>query len=390
MRKTPVALSYCAIFLRAEMQHIYRQVNGLRRFDSVVLTEHRENADLFPFEKILQIPKPSIGVFARLWKKFRLREPSLVYRGQYDALRSVVDPVDASILHVYFGHTGVHLLPFLERWDRPAVVSFHGMDAMPRPQHKNYEENLRRLFQVVPLILVRSRSLQEVLVRRGCPEEKIRINRTSVPFDHFPFVHRETPATGEWNLLQASRLIEKKGIDLTLRAFAGFVSEHPRAKLVIAGEGPLRESLESLAGELGIAHAVCFRGFCSPAGLFQEMKQAHIFLHPSRVTGGQDQEGVPNAMLEAMATGLPVLATNHGGIPEAVRDGVSGILVPENDPEALLQGLRQFATQPDSTLKMGAAAAESVREEYSPDVQISRLEDCYDEAILLHSRKTLR
>jgi colanic acid/amylovoran biosynthesis glycosyltransferase len=263
------------------------------------------------------------------------------------------------------------------------VVSFHGMDAMPRLQHKNYLPGLQRLFQIVPLVLVRSQSLGRVLVERGCPPDKIRLNRTSVPLDAFPEVvrpgDRQSNSTG-CMIIQASRLIEKKGLDLSLSAFANVARDFPGSRLILVGEGPLLESLQQQAKDLGIAGAVEFPGFLPPAELARRFTSADLFIHPSRVTSAEDQEGVPNSMLEAMATGLPVLATRHGGIPEVVEDGVHGLLCPENDAAALSQGLRRLLTEPLTRLEMGRNAAQMVRTEFSVDRRIAALEDCYDEA----------
>ena len=376
----PLVLSYCAIFLRPEMQHIYRQVTGLTRYRTVVLTEERREKSLYPFSQVEVIPPPRRAPLQRLYRKFILREPSLVYRGHYDALRSVVDRHPADLMHIYFGHSGVHLLPFIERWPHPTVVSFHGMDAMPRPEHPTYLPRLQRLLQRVPLVMVRSRSLGRVLEQRGCDPEKIRLNRTSVPLAGFPWQARQAPSDGAWQVVQSARLIEKKGLDVTLRAFAEFRREFPAAELSLIGEGPLREALEAQATELGIAGAVHFRGFLSPETLNQALATAHIFVHPSRRTSAEDQEGVPNAMLEAMATGLPVVATEHGGIPEVIRHGENGWLCPENDAPAVAAGLLALARQPEWAWALGAAGAQTVQAEFSPERALAALEAIYDEA----------
>jgi colanic acid/amylovoran biosynthesis glycosyltransferase len=94
----------------------------------------------------------------------------------------------------------------------------------------------------------------------------------------------------------------------------------------------------------------------------------------------QNQEGVPNSMLEAMATGLPVVATTHGGIPEAVTHERTGLLVPERDPEALFQAMRQITSEPDLLYILGQSASRAVREEFEQGKQIEKLESYYDEA----------
>ena len=104
------------------------------------------------------------------------------------------------------------------------------------------------------------------------------------------------------------------------------------------------EQLRALASELGVGGRVRFTGFLSQAELRKLYEGSHLFLHPSELGADGNQEGVPNSMLEAMATGLPVLATRHGGIPEAVETG--GILVAEGDDEALAGAMRELASNP--------------------------------------------
>ena len=124
-----------------------------------------------------------------------------------------------------------------------------------------------------------------------------------------------------------------------------------------------------------------FPGFLNQTQLNALYASAHLFLHPSELTENQDQEGIPTSMLEAMSTGLPVAATLHGGIPEAVRDGFSGFLVPERDPAALAAALRRFVQSPDTLQQMGRAASQSVRAEFEQSRAVAKLEACYDEAI---------
>ncbi len=177
--------------------------------------------------------------------------------------------------------------------------------------------------------------------------------------------------------MQAGRLIEKKGLPVTLRAFAKFLRRYPDATLTIAGEGPLRGRLQDLARELKIDNRVSFTGFISQEQLRDLYYLSHIFLHPSQTGSDGNQEGIPNSMLEAMASGLPVFATRHGGIPEAIENGVSGVLVPEHDHEELARALLSAAQAPDFLSRIARSGAEVVHEKFDLRVQARRLEDIY-------------
>jgi len=366
------------------MLHIYRQVKALRGVDTFVVTKEVQNAERFPFHSVEVIPKRRTNLLVHGWLKFVERRPPIVYRGEYQTLDSLLRRHRADLMHIYFGHTGVHLLPFIEQWHKPCVVSFHGADVAHKPEIKDYPGKLRRLFNAVPLVFARSQSLAGRLVQLGCPPEKLRINRTGIPLNEFPLFDRQPPRDGKWKVVQACRLIPKKGVATSLRAFAIFKKDYPAAQFFIAGKGPLQPELEMLAGGLGIARDVHFLGFLSQPRLRELYGSSHLFLHPSEISPNQDQEGVPNSVLEAMATGLPVVATRHGGIPEAVDHGRTGFLVAEEDHVSLANAMQLIASSPIVLGEMGARAHATVVERFEQDTQIDQLESFYEEAISLH------
>jgi colanic acid/amylovoran biosynthesis glycosyltransferase len=377
----PIVASYCTTFLKPEMLHIYRQVTGLQRYSTFVVAKERTHAEKFPFADVEMVPrKPRKNFIRRFYLKHIRKLPAIYYRGELQGLMKIFRRREADLMHIYFGHTGVHLLPFIQGWDRPCVVSFHGADVMLREHQPEYERQLRDLLRTVPLVLARSISLCERLKALGCPPEKIRLNRTGIPLAEFPFSERAPAASGAWRFVQACRLIPKKGLRVSLQAFAAFRSRFPAARFVIAGEGPLKSDLQKCIAELGLSGSVELRGFLGQSELARLYAESHFFLHPSQLTEDQNQEGIPNSMLEAMATGLPVVATFHGGIPEAVTHGQTGFLVPERDHAALTEAMVRLAESPALWNAMGRAAAESVRKNFEHTAQVARLEDCYDEA----------
>ena len=379
----PVVASYCTTFLKPEMLHIYRQVRSLRGYETFVMTKALQNSERFPFPDIELIPKPPTNPFRHGWLKWVKRTPPIIYRGEYKMLSNLLDRRGADLMHIYFGHTGVHLLPFIEQWHKPCVVSFHGADVAEKKDIPHYAPKLRSLFDAVPLVLARSRSLAERLLNLGCPPERLRINRTGLPLDEFPFVRRQVPSEGRWRFMQACRLIPKKGVATSLCAFAIFQKDFPNSELVIVGKGPLQAHLEELTEELGIASKVRFRGFLSQQELMALYANSHFFLHPSETPPDQNQEGIPNSILEAMSTGLPVLATQHGGIPEAVDQGRTGLLVEERDFVGLAEAMKAAVRSPMIFLEMGALASQSVAANFEQREQIRQLEAHYDEAIAL-------
>ena len=379
--KSRVAL-YCATFLKPEMLHIYRQICAIQRLEKTVFTQKREGADRFPFDDVVELPRSPWRWLNRVINKQLLDRPMLRTMRETSQLRGEFEERGCSLLHLFFGNVAVQLLPTLRdpRRSWPVVVSFHGADVLVELDRPAHLAATREVFGRATLILARSQSLVEVLAQQGCPREKIRLNRTGIPLDGFPYVRRMDPA-GKFHLFQACRLIEKKGLPTTLRAFARFAQAFPESRLTVAGEGPLEASLRHLAMSLGVADRVTFAGFLDQDALRRALYASHFFLHPSETGRDGNQEGVPNSLLEAMATGLPVFATTHGGIPEAVAHGVSGWLVPEGDGEALGRALVEWAEAPERLAAMGEAAARSVAENFELHAQARKLEDCYFEAL---------
>jgi len=376
----PVVACYCATFLKPEMWHIYRQISALKRVSPVVIAQKRENSGRFPFDKIDIVPKSALHFLRRFWFRQLRDKPWQISGGELRALLGVLENTDARLLHIYFGHIAVHLLPLIRAWKNQSIVSFHGADVMVDMNKPAYREATRQMLDVVKLVLVRSESLRHAVADLGCDEKKIEVQPTGIPLEEFPFRERSFPSSdggSEWRFVQAGRLIEKKGLPVTLRAFASFLKRYPNAALTIAGEGPLLGHLRELARELKIANRVTFTGFMSQEQLRVLYYGSHIFLHPSETGPDGNQEGIPNAMLEAMASGLPVFATEHGGIPEAIEHGMSGVLVPERDVEELAWALLNAVEDRHFLSQIARGGAEVVREKFDVRMQVRRLEDVY-------------
>jgi len=148
----------------------------------------------------------------------------------------------------------------------------------------------------------------------------------------------------------------------------------PQARLVVIGDGPLRGALERRAGP-----SVQFLGALPPEEVAQWMRRAALLAAPSLTAADGDAEGLPNVVVEAAASGLAVVATSHSGIPEAVEDGVSGLLVPEGDAGALAAGLAALLGAEDRRRTMGAAARRLAAQRFDRARLTETLERIYDE-----------
>ena len=171
------------------------------------------------------------------------------------------------------------------------------------------------------------------------------------------------------------RMVEKKGFDDTIAAFAAMIAEPnaPKAALTIIGDGPLRQQLEAQAAQLKQSGAIRFTGLLPHAEVAKTLSEAHVFVLASKTAANGDMEGIPVALMEAMAQGMPVLATIHSGTPELVEHGVSGFLNDEGDWRTLSANMRQLAETSERWAQMGAAGAAKVRAEFDLKLWNDRL-----------------
>lgn len=369
------------------MLHVHRQIVSLQRWEPRVVCQKRENADRFPMrggeECVTVLPRMPWKNARRWWYRSVKRSPLEIPAQRVAELLAAVQQTKADAVHVFFGHIGVLLRPFLRVCPVPVVVSFHGADTGVDAGDAAWREALAEVFRSATLVQARSESLLSGLRALGCPAEKLRLQRTGVPLDQWPHICRSVPQDGAWHFLQACRLVPKKGLRTTLAAFQEIVREFPAARLTLAGDGPLREELQTAVKAAGLQDRVDFPGFLNQTALRPLVESAHFFFHPSETPADGNQEGVPNALLEAMASGLPALATTHGGIPEAVTHGVDGLLMPERDAAGLAAAALGLMHDPAAWQRMSAAASASVAEKFERGRQTEILEACYDEAIRL-------
>lgn len=172
-------------------------------------------------------------------------------------------------------------------------------------------------------------------------------------------------------------LSREKGHSTLLAAFARLHARRPAVRLVLVGDGPLQAELEQQAKQLGVADAVRFLGFREQVAPF--LRGFDIFVLPSL------SEGLSSGILAAMAAGLPVVASNIGGIPELVRDGVTGMLVPAGEPRALAEALEHLVDRPDVGAAYGAAGREVVSKNFTLDQKVEKTLAIY-EALLSRGR----
>ncbi|HEX7008043.1 MAG TPA: glycosyltransferase [Alphaproteobacteria bacterium] len=281
------------------------------------------------------------------------------------------------VIHCHFGPMGrtAAFLRSIGALRGRLVTTFHGVDmsAYLRSAPRHYQH----LFRHGDLFLPISEHWRRVLVGLGAPEGRVAVHRMGIDLSRFPFSARERRPGSLLRVLTVGRLVEKKGVDIALAAIAALAARGVAVHYDIAGDGPLRPRLEAQAVSLGLGRCVAFHGWQNQAGVARLMYACDLLLAPSRTDSTGDQEGIPVTLMEAMASGLPVVTTRHSGIPELVEHGVSGWLAEEGDVAGLVDGMARLERDPALAERFAAAARERIATEYDVERLNDRLETLF-------------
>jgi colanic acid/amylovoran/stewartan biosynthesis glycosyltransferase WcaL/AmsK/CpsK len=282
------------------------------------------------------------------------------------------------VLHAHFGPAGNSFRFLRELWRAPLVLSFHGYDfcTVPRRQGAGV---YRKLFATADLLTVNSDYTSRQVEKLGGPASKLRLLPVGLDPDEFPFSERTLPPGEQPRIVSVGRLVEIKGHEYLIRAIGQLRREVPPVICDIVGDGPLRGKLAALVRELGLETTVNFHGALNGPDVKRLMQQSHLFVLPSVNVKG-DQEGQGLVLQEAQASGLPVVATRHGALPEGMIDGQTGYLVPERDAGALAERLVFLIRHPQSWPQLGRAGRKFVLERYDIRRLNRRLVQLYAEA----------
>lgn len=280
-------------------------------------------------------------------------------------LREKVDVVLAE-----FGPTGVAVMQSCVIAGIPLVVHFHGADAYQDEILKTHTKSYPLLLKIAQAIIAVSTDMRSQLKGLGAPGNKIFLNPYGVDCTFFAGA---TPKSSPPHFLSVARFVEKKGHFLTLLAFNKVLKQCPQAKLVLVGDGPWLNPCRILVRALKIESAVEFTGVLPPIEIVDLMRNSRAYVQHSLTAADGDAEGLPVSILEAGACGLPVIATRHKGITEAVIDGETGLLVDEGDIDSMAEHMLHLAQDPDLAALLGHNARLRIEQDYTQEKSIQNL-----------------
>ena len=282
------------------------------------------------------------------------------------------------VIHCHFGPNGIKAAQLREigMLSGKIVTAFHGSDISqyPRQQGKNV---YKHLFDSDSLFMPISSRWNKQLEDLGCDLAKVVVHPMGIDCQKFAPNRVTHTDQRPLRILTVARLVEKKGIEYGIKAFAKLHAQLPDATYTIAGTGELSAALKQLARRLSLDHSILFTGGISEDQVIDHLRSSDIFLYPSLTAADGDIEGIPVAIMEALACELCVVATAHSGIPELIEDGRNGLLAPERCDQALAERLIELAKTPELRRKLESRARDGILCNYNIDKLNDRLEQIF-------------
>ncbi|EMQ5083427.1 colanic acid biosynthesis glycosyltransferase WcaL [Escherichia coli] len=282
----------------------------------------------------------------------------------------VATPFRTDVFIAHFGPAGVTAAKLRELGVIRGKIAtiFHGIDISSREVLNHYTPEYQQLFRRGDLMLPISDLWAGRLQKMGCPREKIAVSRMGVDMTRFSPRPVKAPAT-PLEIISVARLTEKKGLHVAIEACRQLKEQGVAFRYRILGIGPWERRLRTLIEQYQLEDVVEMPGFKPSHEVKAMLDDADVFLLPSVTGADGDMEGIPVALMEAMAVGIPVVSTLHSGIPELVEADKSGWLVPENDARALAQRLAAFSQlDTDELAPVVKRAREKVEHDFNQQV----------------------
>ena len=282
---------------------------------------------------------------------------------------------DTDIVHAHMASRGSYerkalfLRKSISKGNR-TVIHLHGGEFdmwFDNELGEKKRDEIRALFNSVDAVIVLSEEWQQWLVARGFAPKRLAVMHNAVPVPAqscSPYAHQD--------VLFLGRLDVRKSPDVLLRSSKKTLEQHPDATLLFGGDG-YPERYEALARELGIADRCEFLGWITGEDKERLFERAGIYCLPSK------NEGMPMSVLEAMAHGVPTIATPVGGVPQVIEDGVNGFLMPVDDEERLSELLCNLMDSQDLRTSIGSAGRETISDHFNIERNVEELVRLYGE-----------
>ena len=319
-----------------------------------------------------------VGLLLRRFvRRLRFGKPASSYLspGQEASLRDRLSELRPDVVLAHFGPSAIDAAPACAESGIPLVVHFHGADLSSYFASSGYRTEMRGALNHVQAAVVVNATM---IARLGDHFPEFTKEVARIPYGvsvQQADVDRVADDRASCTFVAVGRLVPKKGILLTLEAFAKTWHEERGVRLVVVGDGPLLASAKALVDRRGLTPVVVFCGSLPHQEVLARLQRSDVFVQHSLTSPEGDEEGWPVAIAEAAGLGLPVVATRHAGIPEQVITETTGILVAEGDVDAMASAMLRLAREPELRRRMGSAASGYILTNFSRHQQLARLDE---------------
>lgn len=384
---TPVRVNvFVEWYLDPSQTFVFRQMNELPGCIVHFACRYRVPQHPYPEENVQFFGAPGgsrRGLFA--WKLARIRQRltrRYTWLGwkEQARLRALLKEFVPHLVHAHWAPDAMLVSDACLALGIPLIVQFHGYDASRLLRDPIYLRSLRLLFDQMALGITVSDHMRQRLLDLGCPGDRIRCHYIGVPDEYFAKELRRPPAE-RFVLLQVGRLAEVKGHRFALAAVAK-VRGSGGLNFKILGDGELRGVIQRQVEALEISGNVELLGWRDPADVVREMRDAHALILPSNTARDGGVEGLPTVAAEAMASGLPVIGTRHGGIPEALRYTEDDWLVEEGDVQGLANRIERLASDVGLWRRLSEEGQRIAQQYFHLPTQNLKLETLYREVLI--------
>ncbi|EPA9167945.1 glycosyltransferase [Enterobacter hormaechei] len=301
--------------------------------------------------------------------------------------QSVLKSQPLDLIHAHFAIDGLYALKLAQKKGIPLVTTLHGFDvtvsnkdllASRSPAWINYLLHQHKVKSQGDKFICVSDFIARQALQHGFPESKIIQHYIGIDVNKYQPRAKEDD---QGIILHVARLVEKKGTAVLINAVKQVKLLNPDVKLVIIGEGPLLDGLKAQVTSLGLDQTVTFTGALPHVDVMAWMRKASMLVLPSITAKTGDAEGLGMVLLEAAVTGVPVIGTQHGGIPEAIIDEQTGFLVKERDDKQLADRISYLSNNENIRFIMGTNAREFVNQKFNLSQQTTKLGNIYQKLL---------
>ncbi len=382
-------------YLEITENWIYDQISNLKRYQPIVYSIYTENLNLYPVNKIrsLGIFKNKLGDLITFFNR-SCNKLFHFYPYFYPYFMFLLKKDKPDLIHAHFGPSGYSFLKFAKILKLPLITTFYGYDLSMLPYQDNkWKIKYQRLFQNGDCFLVEGHYMKKCLIELGCPEKKVIVQHLGIALKQIKFVLRVPREDKKIYVLISGSFREKKGISYAIAAFGEVKKKYKNLYLTIIGDAERnqrsikeKKKILSIINKYGLNSCTKMMGYQPHSIFLKELYKHHIFLSPSVCsTDGDTEGGVPVSIIEASASGMPIISTTHCDIPEVVINKESGYLVPERDIKALSDKIKFLAINTNLWKKMGQNGREHIEKNYSIIKQVHRLEKIYSKVLKMNT-----